>query len=56
MKTLRERTLFNETYYKPPPSSTRDREGLEALPKTLPEIGIITRGLLLHHASLRSDA
>jgi hypothetical protein len=50
------RTLFHETYYKPPPSSTRDREGPEALLGTLPERGIITGGLLHHHASLRSDA
>jgi hypothetical protein len=30
-------SIFHETYYKPPPSSTRDQEGLEALPSTLPE-------------------
>jgi hypothetical protein len=30
-------TLFQKTYCKPPPSSTRDREGPEALPGTLPE-------------------
>jgi hypothetical protein len=46
------RTLFHETYCKLPSSSTRNREGLEALPRTLPERGIITRGLLHHHASL----
>jgi hypothetical protein len=34
----------------------QDREGLEALPGTLPERGIITGGLLHHHASLWSDA
>jgi hypothetical protein len=55
-KTLRAQTSFHETYCKPPPSSTRVREGPEALPDTLPERGIITRGLLHHHASLRSDA
>jgi hypothetical protein len=47
--------IFHETYCKPPPSS-RDREGPEALPDTLSEKGIITGGLLHHHASLRSDA
>jgi hypothetical protein len=39
-------SLFHETYSKPPPSSTRDREGPEALPGTQPERGIITRGLI----------
>jgi hypothetical protein len=46
---------FHETYCKPPPSSTRDREGLEALLGTLPERGITAGGLLHHHACLRSD-
>jgi hypothetical protein len=46
---------FPETYSKPPPSSTRDREGPEVLPNTLPERGITTGGLLHHHACLRSD-
>jgi hypothetical protein len=46
---------FHETYCKPPPSSTRDREGLEALPGTLSERGITTGGLLQHHGHLRSD-
>jgi hypothetical protein len=46
---------FHETYCKPPPSSTRDREGLEALPNTQPERGITVRDLLHHHAYLRSD-
>jgi hypothetical protein len=55
-KTLRALTLFHETYCKPPPSSTRVREGPETLPGTLPERGIITEGLLHHHACLRSDA
>jgi hypothetical protein len=54
-KTLKARTLFQKTYYKPPPSLTRDREGLEALPGTLPERGITTGGLLHHHACLQSD-
>jgi hypothetical protein len=47
---------FHETYCKPPPSSTRDWEGPEALPGTLPERGITTGGLLHHHVCLRSDA
>jgi hypothetical protein len=46
---------FPETYRDPPPSSTRDREGLEALPGTLPERGIATRGFLHRHACLRRD-
>jgi hypothetical protein len=46
------RSIFHETYSKPPPSSTRDREGPEALPGTLPERGITTGGLLHHHACL----
>jgi hypothetical protein len=47
---------LQKTYCKPPPpSSTRDQEGLEALPSTLPERGITTGGLLHHHACLRSD-
>jgi hypothetical protein len=51
------RSIFHETYCKPPPpSSTRDWEGLEALPGTLPERGITTGGLLHHHACLRRDA
>jgi hypothetical protein len=54
-KTLRARTLFQKTYCKPPSSSTRDREGPEAFPGTLPERGITTGGLLHHHACLRSD-
>jgi hypothetical protein len=54
-KTLRPQTLFQKTYYKPPPSSTQDQEGPEALPGTLPERGITTGGLLHHHACLRSD-
>jgi hypothetical protein len=49
-------TLFHETNCKPPPSSTRDREGPEALPGTLPERGIITGGLLHHHGCLRNAA
>jgi hypothetical protein len=54
-KTLKDRTLFQKTYYKPPPSSTRDQEGPEALLGTLPERGITTGGLLHHHVFLRSD-
>jgi hypothetical protein len=43
---------FHKTYYKPLSSSTRDREDPEALPGTLPERGITTRGLLHHHVCL----
>jgi hypothetical protein len=46
---------FLETYRDPSPSSTRDREGPEALPGTLPERGITTGGLLHGHACLRRD-
>jgi hypothetical protein len=46
---------FLETHRDPPPSSTRDREGPEALLGTLSERGIATGGLLHHHACLRSD-
>jgi hypothetical protein len=46
---------FPETHRDPPPSSTRDWEGPEALPCTLPERGIATRGLLLRHACLRRN-
>jgi hypothetical protein len=46
---------FPETHRDLPPSSTRDREGPEALPGTLPERGIATGGLLHCHACLRSD-
>jgi hypothetical protein len=48
-------SIFHETYCKPPPLSTRDWEGSEALPSTLPERGITTGGLLQHHACLRRD-
>jgi hypothetical protein len=44
---------FPETHRDPPPSSTQDREGPEALPGTLPERGIATGGLLHRHACLR---
>jgi hypothetical protein len=54
-KTLKAQSPFQKTYCKPPPSSTRDQEGLEALPDTLPERAIITGDLLHHHAFLRSD-
>jgi hypothetical protein len=43
---------FLETHHDPPPSSTRDREGPEALPGTLSERGIATGGLLHRHACL----
>jgi hypothetical protein len=46
---------FLEIHRDPPPSSTRDREGPEALPGTLPERGIATKGLLHRHACLRRD-
>jgi hypothetical protein len=46
---------FPETHRDPPPSWTRDREGPEALPGTLPERGITPGGLLHHHACLQSD-
>jgi hypothetical protein len=51
----KETNTFYETYCKLPPLSSRDREGPEALPGTLPERGIITGGLLHHHACLWSD-
>jgi hypothetical protein len=40
------RSIFHETYFKPSPSSMRDREDPEALPGTLPERGITTGGPL----------
>jgi hypothetical protein len=46
---------FLETHHDPPLSSTRDREGPEALPGTLPERGIAIGGLLHRHACLRHD-
>jgi hypothetical protein len=46
---------FPETHRDPPPTSTRDREGPEALPGTLPERGITIGGLLHCHACLRRD-
>jgi hypothetical protein len=46
---------FPETHRDPPLSSTRDREGPEALPGILPERGITTGGLLHRHACLRRD-
>jgi hypothetical protein len=45
-ENLNPQSIFHETYDKPPLSSTRDREGPEALPGTLPERGITTGGLL----------
>jgi hypothetical protein len=46
---------FPETHRDLPPSSTRDREGPQALPGTLPERGIATGGLLHRHACLQHD-
>jgi hypothetical protein len=46
---------FLETHRDLPPSSTRDREGPEALSGTLPKRGIATGGLLHRHACLRRD-
>jgi hypothetical protein len=46
---------FPETHRDLPPPSTRDWEGPEALPDTLPERGIATGGLLHRHACLRHD-
>jgi hypothetical protein len=54
-KNLKDRSLFLETYCKPPPSSSRDREDPGALPGTLPEREIPAGGLLHHHGCLRSD-
>jgi hypothetical protein len=54
-KNLKDRSLFLETNYKPPPSLKRDREDPRALPGTLPERGIPAGGLLHHHDLLRSD-
>jgi hypothetical protein len=49
------RSIFQKIYCKPPPSSTRDREGPEALLGTLLERGITIEGLLHRHACLWSD-
>jgi hypothetical protein len=46
---------FPKTLRDPPPLSTRDREGPEALLGTLPERGIATGGLLHRHVCLRRD-
>jgi hypothetical protein len=46
---------FPETHRDPPPLSTRDREGPEALLGTLPKRGIATEGLLHRHACLQRD-
>jgi hypothetical protein len=46
---------FPETHRDPPPLLTRDWEGPEALPDTLPERGIATGSLLHCHACLRRD-
>jgi hypothetical protein len=54
-KNLKDGSLFHETYCKPPPSLSRDRDDPGALPGTLPERGIPAGGLLYHHGRLRSD-
>jgi hypothetical protein len=54
-KNLRDGSLFHETYCKPPPSSSRDREDPRALPGILLERGIPAGGLLHHHGRLWSD-
>jgi hypothetical protein len=46
---------FSRIHRDPPPPLTRDWEGPEALPGTLPERGTTTEGLLHHHACLRRD-
>jgi hypothetical protein len=46
---------FPETHRDLSSLSTRDREGPEALPGTLPERGIAIGGLLHRHACLRRD-
>jgi hypothetical protein len=46
---------FSETHRDLPPPMTRDREGAEALPGTLPERAITTEGLLHRHACLQRD-
>jgi hypothetical protein len=55
VKNLNVQSIFHETYYKPPLSLTRDREGPEALSDTLPKRGITAGGVLHHHGCLRSD-
>jgi hypothetical protein len=54
-ENLKDGSLFLETYCKPTPSLTRDREDPGALLGTLPERGIPAGGLLHHHGRLRSD-
>jgi hypothetical protein len=54
-KNLRDGSIFLETYCKPLPSPSRDREDPGALPGTLLERGIPVGGLLHHHGRLRSD-
>jgi hypothetical protein len=46
---------FPKTHHDPPPLSTRDREGPEALSGTLLERGIANGGLLHRHACLWCD-
>jgi hypothetical protein len=54
-KILSTQSIFQKTYCKPPPSSTWDRQGPEALPGTMPEREITIGDLLHHHACLRSN-
>jgi hypothetical protein len=54
-ENLKDRSLFHETYCKPPPSLSRDWEDPGALSGTLPEREIPAGGLLHHHGHLRSD-
>jgi hypothetical protein len=54
-ENLGDGSLFHETYCKPPPSPSRDREDPGALSGTLSERGIPARGLLHHHGRLQSD-
>jgi hypothetical protein len=54
-KNLNPRSIFHETYCKPPLSLMRDHEGAEALLDTLQERGIHVGGLLHHHGRLQSD-
>jgi hypothetical protein len=49
------RSIFLETYCKPPLSLMQDWEDPGALPGTLPERGIPVGGLLHHHGRLWSD-
>ena len=46
-KTLKTLIIFSRKHPRPPPSSTLDREGSEALPDTLSEGGIVTGGVYI---------